>query len=105
MQSAIFPNGDEVMSFLLRITSVTVCRSVPGGVPWNADMDAVLRRAMFAHRCSACGRSYKYKKNLQRHIQVECGKEPQFACMFCSSRFRYRTHMLRHAFCKHDIVL
>ncbi|XP_071634180.1 uncharacterized protein [Temnothorax longispinosus] len=37
--------------------------------------------------CSRCGRSYKSKYTLQRHEQLECGKEPQFKCPFCPQRY------------------
>ncbi|XP_017799482.1 PREDICTED: zinc finger protein 260-like [Habropoda laboriosa] len=36
--------------------------------------------------CSRCGRSYMRKDSLQRHVQWECGKEPQFQCPFCPQR-------------------
>ncbi|XP_049780161.1 zinc finger protein 846-like isoform X1 [Schistocerca serialis cubense] len=32
-----------------------------------------------------CGRNYVYKKNLLRHIRVECGKEATFSCMLAYS--------------------
>lgn len=33
--------------------------------------------------CPRCPKVYKYKVNLSRHLNYECGKEPQFRCPFC----------------------
>ncbi|KAK9882334.1 hypothetical protein WA026_020855 [Henosepilachna vigintioctopunctata] len=30
-----------------------------------------------------CGKSYKNRPTLLRHLKLECGKEPQFHCEFC----------------------
>lgn len=34
-----------------------------------------------------CGKSYKYKPDLNRHLKVYCGKEPNYACFYCDKRF------------------
>lgn len=54
-----------------------------------------------SHRCEDCGRSYKYRDNLQRHKRQECGKEPQFACTLCPYRAKYRSTLRAHMVCKH----
>lgn len=50
--------------------------------------------------CFKCGRRYRQKRNLKRHQQYECGKEPQFSCGYCSRRFHQKAnlcaHILRH---------
>ncbi|PNF37612.1 hypothetical protein B7P43_G11949 [Cryptotermes secundus] len=39
------------------------------------------RRYAESFRCQRCGNFYTYKKNLLRHLNLECGKEPQFQCL------------------------
>ncbi|XP_024937406.1 zinc finger protein 786 [Cephus cinctus] len=46
--------------------------------------------------CVKCGRCYMRKDSLQRHVQWECGKEPQFQCPFCPQRCKRKAHWLRH---------
>lgn len=46
--------------------------------------------------CSSCGRCYKLKSSLRNHQKWECGKEPQFECLFCSYKAKQKMHMLRH---------
>ncbi|XP_049861389.1 longitudinals lacking protein-like isoform X1 [Schistocerca gregaria] len=33
--------------------------------------------------CPQCGKNYAWKTNMQRHLRLECGKEPQFQCPVC----------------------
>nr|CAD7424061.1 unnamed protein product [Timema monikensis] len=37
-----------------------------------------------AFQCKGCGKLYHYKKNMLRHSRLECGKEPQIQCPYCS---------------------
>lgn len=46
--------------------------------------------------CSKCSRSYRRKDSLQRHVQWECGKEPQFVCPYCPQRCKRKAHWQRH---------
>lgn len=46
--------------------------------------------------CDKCHRSYKNKRHLYRHVQVECGKEPTFQCPYCPYRGKYRDHLNKH---------
>lgn len=36
------------------------------------------------------------KDSLQRHLNYECGKEPQFQCPFCPQRTKRKAHQIRH---------
>ncbi|XP_050536201.1 zinc finger and BTB domain-containing protein 41-like isoform X2 [Daktulosphaira vitifoliae] len=45
-----------------------------------------------------CGRSYKNKKHLQRHM-CECGVPPQFKCDKCEKTFKRKDHMKKHVKC------
>lgn len=46
--------------------------------------------------CDKCGRTYIRKDSLQRHLQWECGKEPQFQCPFCPQKCKRKAHQIRH---------
>lgn len=52
-------------------------------------------------RCQRCGNFYTYKKNLLRHLNLECGKEPQFQCPYCPKKAKHKNHMLRHIRSQH----
>ncbi|VEN38441.1 unnamed protein product, partial [Callosobruchus maculatus] len=47
--------------------------------------------------CVRCGKFYKQKSNLNRHVRYECGKPPSFQCNHCGRQFHqhsnYKTHM------------
>ncbi|KAK3915523.1 Longitudinals lacking protein, isoforms A/B/D/L [Frankliniella fusca] len=48
------------------------------------------------YSCDRCGRTYVRKDSLSRHLQWECGKEPQFQCPFCPQKCKRKSHQLRH---------
>ncbi|KAJ4427499.1 hypothetical protein ANN_25147 [Periplaneta americana] len=56
------------------------------------------------HRCEKCGRSYRHRENLLRHIRVECGKEAQFYCIYCKYKTKHKNNLLRHLRCRHQIT-
>lgn len=47
-------------------------------------------------KCHNCGKSYKLKGCLRRHLQLECGKPPQFKCSLCHYRSKRRHDILKH---------
>jgi protein-arginine kinase activator protein McsA len=46
--------------------------------------------------CPECGKTYRYKKNLSRHRRLECGKEPQFHCLYCPHKTTQKGNLLLH---------
>lgn len=48
------------------------------------------------HSCPRCGRTYKWKQTLLRHMKYECGVEPQFVCPVCRAPFHHRNVLQRH---------
>lgn len=54
-----------------------------------------------AFKCPGCGKSYWYKKTMLRHLRLECGKEPQFQCPYCSHRAKQKNHLVKHVASRH----
>lgn len=54
-----------------------------------------------SYPCMKCGRQYRRKTNLFRHLKVECGKVPLFKCHFCTAAFKYKHVLQRHFQSKH----
>ncbi|XP_011882305.1 PREDICTED: longitudinals lacking protein, isoform G-like [Vollenhovia emeryi] len=46
--------------------------------------------------CVRCGRCYKVKRSLRRHIVVECGKAPKHKCPYCQHQSKYRASITKH---------
>jgi hypothetical protein len=56
-------------------------------------------------QCMTCGKSYRYKKNMMRHIRFECGKEPQFQCPYCPHQTKHKSSIQIHIRNRHPDVL
>ncbi|KAG8259362.1 hypothetical protein J6590_014830 [Homalodisca vitripennis] len=54
------------------------------------------RRGPQVHICDDCGRRYKYRYNLNQHKRAECGKEPQFSCIYCPFRTKQKSNLKSH---------
>lgn len=59
----------------------------------------VLNDESFA--CTKCDKIYNARRNLVRHINYECGKEPKYRCMFCDYRNYRRNEIINHVKKKH----
>lgn len=46
------------------------------------------------HSCKRCGRTYRHRNHLLRHVKHECGKEASFCCHMCPTKFK-RNDLLR----------
>ena len=47
-------------------------------------------------KCTVCNRVYNWPRSLRRHIQLECGKQPQFQCVYCQYKFKHKYSLVRH---------
>uniref|UniRef100_A0A0A9XFJ3 Longitudinals lacking protein, isoforms A/B/D/L n=1 Tax=Lygus hesperus TaxID=30085 RepID=A0A0A9XFJ3_LYGHE len=55
--------------------------------------------------CPSCPRKYKYKGDLTRHINYECGKAPMFKCPFCDHRVKRKSNMKTHIGIVHGTII
>ncbi|XP_068892648.1 longitudinals lacking protein, isoforms H/M/V isoform X3 [Tenebrio molitor] len=56
------------------------------------------------YTCPNCQKIYNARKNLARHINSECGKEPQYACPYCEYKNYRRNEIKKHAKNKHHLL-
>jgi DNA-directed RNA polymerase subunit RPC12/RpoP len=49
-----------------------------------------------SYPCIKCGKMYMWKTNLQRHVRLECGKEPQCKCPYCPHKTNRKDVLLTH---------
>jgi hypothetical protein len=54
--------------------------------------------------CTACGKVYRYYRNLQSHIRQECGKEPHLLCPYCPHRTKIKSNLKKHIQIKHPVT-
>ena len=48
------------------------------------------------YQCTKCGKVYRWKKSLNLHLRVECGKEPQFQCPLCPYKAKQKGNLKSH---------
>ncbi|KAJ9596801.1 hypothetical protein L9F63_012182, partial [Diploptera punctata] len=52
--------------------------------------------------CMGCGNIYRHKRSLQKHIRLECGKEPQFHCPYCPMKMKQKGNLQKHVRKQHE---
>lgn len=57
----------------------------------------------YKYRCIYCGRCYKVKGSLARHLKFECFTERQFNCDVCQEKFARKSTIKRHYFTVHKL--
>lgn len=58
----------------------------------------------FPYECTQCGRKYKHKGAMQRHMTYECGKPPKFRCCFCAYMAHLKSNLKRHIRRTHTVA-
>lgn len=53
------------------------------------------------HECLKCRKTYKSKAALNRHLNLECNKEPCFFCKKCNYSTKFKHNLARHVKIKH----
>ncbi|KAJ8976463.1 hypothetical protein NQ317_012413 [Molorchus minor] len=51
--------------------------------------------------CSQCDKVYNARRNLVRHIKLECGKDPKYSCTYCDYKNHRRNEITKHLKKKH----
>lgn len=54
------------------------------------------------YRCQNCGKMYKAKSSLMRHVKFECSKEAAFLCPYCNYASKQKAPLLGHVKRKHE---
>ncbi|XP_072382445.1 uncharacterized protein lola isoform X9 [Diabrotica undecimpunctata] len=54
--------------------------------------------------CHNCGKIYKHRGNMRRHMVYECGKDARFQCSFCDRKFHQQSNLKRHFENKHTML-
>ncbi|XP_060880764.1 gastrula zinc finger protein XlCGF49.1-like [Metopolophium dirhodum] len=49
-----------------------------------------------------CGKSYRIKRSVGRHLKFKCGVEPMFECRICYKKFALKESLKKHVIQKHD---
>lgn len=51
-----------------------------------------------------CGRSYKNKCSIKRHLKYECEVEPKFECLVCYKKFTQKVSWTKHMIIVHKNI-
>ncbi|KAG5900374.1 hypothetical protein JTB14_033822 [Gonioctena quinquepunctata] len=55
--------------------------------------------------CPKCKKIYNARRNLVRHLNLECGKEPKYTCTYCDYKNHRRNEITKHVRKKHGIYI
>lgn len=62
-----------------------------------------LRVEDISFRCSQCGRGYKFKQSLLKHLRFECSGQKKFVCEICHRSFTQNVSLRRHMMRNHNV--
>ncbi|XP_060880768.1 gastrula zinc finger protein XlCGF58.1-like [Metopolophium dirhodum] len=79
------------------ITRVFVCYTIIGTHSVDVEEDI--------HCPNRCGRKYKHKGSVARHLKYECGVNPKFECVICRKPFKQRINHKIHMIRIHNCVI
>lgn len=48
------------------------------------------------YTCPNCFKRYQHKRTMVAHVRYECGKDPQFACTYCTHRSKTKGNLKSH---------
>lgn len=54
--------------------------------------------------CHQCGKAYKHKTSLTKHLKYECGMEAQFQCPRCPYKAKQKASLKSHLFMRHQQI-
>nr|XP_023019693.1 longitudinals lacking protein isoform X4 [Leptinotarsa decemlineata] len=53
--------------------------------------------------CPKCSKIYNARRNLVRHLNLECGKDPKYTCTYCDYKNHRRNEITKHIRKKHGM--
>ncbi|KOB68383.1 Uncharacterized protein OBRU01_18335 [Operophtera brumata] len=56
------------------------------------------------YKCPNCQRCYNARKNLVRHVTLECGRDPKYRCPYCAYSKHRRNELKKHIEKKHTVL-
>ncbi|KAL6434193.1 hypothetical protein ACFW04_005955 [Cataglyphis niger] len=78
---------------------------------WTTVQPVPLRKSRHANyvkdeelclKCPRCGRGYKFKPSLLKHVKYECGGRRNFCCNLCGRSFTQNVSLRRHLMQSHN---
>lgn len=57
------------------------------------------------HCPNKCGRKYKHRGSVARHLKFECGVTPKFQCTLCTKYFKQRINFKIHMIRIHSCIM
>lgn len=102
--------GTRILLYLSNISflflGIFVKRSINAGFKVSPPSStSSINQNISKYKCDKCTKYYQYKHNLWRHLRYECGKEPQFQCLFCPKMCKIKTNLTQHMRLKHYQLL
>ncbi|XP_059050757.1 longitudinals lacking protein, isoforms F/I/K/T-like isoform X3 [Achroia grisella] len=67
----------------------------------NSQLPCAQYKTEKGYKCPNCQRCYNARKNLVRHVTLECGREPQYKCPYCAYSKHRRNELKKHIDKKH----
>lgn len=72
---------------------------------WIVGLTEIFLAGVVRETCSKCGRTYKHKSSLYKHLKWECGVESQFKCSKCPYKGKQKISLITHMQVKHGEII
>ncbi|XP_018394569.1 PREDICTED: zinc finger protein 37-like, partial [Cyphomyrmex costatus] len=86
----------------LRLLPGVVWTTIEPGPPRKSRHASYLKDEDLTLKCPQCGRGYKVKPSLSKHLKYECGGRRNFSCDLCGRSFTQNVSLRRHLMQSHN---
>lgn len=83
--------SNNVVDFMVHQSEMHVSNSSYSAIQVTPKTQATEKR----FKCAYCGRTFKQKAHLMKHILIHTGEKP-FMCAICNTSFRQKEHLKNH---------